>query len=55
MVQWSIVWEFNARGFHDYCDPSRLDSLLHTKGDLFRETFLHLEAATESLSDACEF
>jgi len=45
----------DVRGLHDYCDTSRLDSLLHAKGDLFCEALLHLETATERLSNACEF
>ena len=45
----------DIRGLHDYCDTSRLDSLLHTKGDLFCEALLHLETAAKGLSNACEF
>ena len=55
VVEHSVGLGLNVRGFHDYRDTSRLDSLLHAKGDLFCEALLHLETATECLSNACEF
>jgi hypothetical protein len=45
----------DVRSLHNYCDSSRLDSLLHAKGDLFRKALLHLETAAKRLSNACEF
>ena len=45
----------DVRGFHDYCDSSRLDSLLYAKGDLFGKALLHLESAAKGLCNACEF
>jgi hypothetical protein len=45
----------DVRCLHDYCDTSRLDSLLHAKGDLFCKALLDLETAAEGFSNACEF
>jgi hypothetical protein len=54
-VEDSVGLGLDVRSLHDYRDTSRLDSLLHAKGDLFCEALLHLETATECFSNACEF
>lgn len=45
----------NIRGLHYDSNTTRFDSLLHSDGNLFCETFLHLQATTESFSYAGEF
>jgi len=44
----------DIRGFHHNSDTARLDGLLHGNGNLFCETFLDLQATTESLRYAGE-
>jgi hypothetical protein len=44
----------DVRSLHDDSDPTRFDSLLYAKGNLFCKALLHLETTAEGLGDACE-
>lgn len=52
--EWKISIEGSncLRRFHDHCNTTRLDSFLHSNGDLFRQAFLDLKTPAERLRNA---